>query len=225
MSSSYLDYRRLYLTQLPRAIKNRNIDHQRQRLRTSNEEYGRFWTTAADEERQNATFPWSYDRERLRPFYSTTAASQSGSPDDDDYRYRYDGRSTALPRTLLPVYDDDDDDVAPRVTLDDDVDDDDDDASKTARGEPPLPSTSSHFLPAINPPPLRTARSKRLPPSKKTDLMQHDYRLSIAVADDARPSSVLSIARADVRLRLRDRSTVTITDVPLTFSSAHRRLR
>lgn len=48
------DYRRLYLSQLPRIVRNRSLDRYRQNLRTASEEYGHFWTSAPS---SNTPFP------------------------------------------------------------------------------------------------------------------------------------------------------------------------
>ena len=39
----YFDYDRTFLPQLPTNMKNRNMEECRQALRTSSEEYGKFW--------------------------------------------------------------------------------------------------------------------------------------------------------------------------------------
>lgn len=211
------DYRRLYLPQLPRIVKNRDLDRYRQSLRTASEEYGHFWTRGPS---NNTPLPpisaFNNHHPLLQPETGNGSAPDNFQMTSEWHRFVTDDTSV-LSKPLLEAPhrpklrrsdqrqtndhhdddDDDDDDVGPfRTRRDYDYE-----GNGRRRHVSSLASPHSRwgFRVAIDyaPPPLGVA----------TD------RLGITTVDD--------VIRVDLQMHLSG-GIITLKDVPYTFVQTQR---
>lgn len=199
------DYRRLYLSQLPRIVRNRSLDRYRQSLRTASEEYGHFWTSAPSSNTPLPPISTSNNHHRQQPGtgsswtpndYQTT--SERNRVVDDDCSVLSKPLLEAPHRPKMRRDNDDRDDVRPSFRTSSDYDDSN--RTPTLVSSVTSPRSRWGFRVAIDyapPPPLGVA----------TD------RLGFSTVND--------VIRVDLQMHLNG-GVVTLKDVPYTFLKRQR---
>ena len=194
-------FERSYLPYLPRKLKNKSLDRSRQNLNTSNEAYGRFWTTTAP----SVASPRS-EYSGFRPAGLPSESDELDRHRQGEYMYMTGGYATQKPS---PRQGDKKDFKLPRINT----------PHHRSSYSPP-PASPQRPITTIQPSPrVDLSRKIEFPPSKpsKIDVFENNSDRLVATFDPQNDLHMPDIKSIDLMVHMKDDSTVVLKSLPFTY--------
>jgi len=220
----YTDYSTVRLPESPRALKNRYIDRERQRLTTTNETYGRYWSASGSpasrpsidaytdqpaglaSRRSDRRLPhpavesvdsfWNPDMPEDHPLEGP-AGHPSGFADRPEYPWNATQEQDQQR----------DNGYATSWTL----------PTRMLRPLPPISSDGISSRPLFDGYGVNVAGSEAGQAARELEQCARQFKVSIGLNDPRLRHSQRDIRHIDLHIKLRDNSTVTIKSVPYSY--------